>query len=190
MKGGKLMRFKKTLAALLCLCALGGASWADEGYSPNIEKAVRLFMTDFMEDGAKAFTFDKEQGVFRAGLNAGGELQLLGCVIAIGDGYFRSYIVSPVGVDPKDSAKLAAMAEFICRVNYGMRNGNFEMDFNDGEIRYKSFVDCSSGTPSRDVIENSVVAGIEMTKRYYPGIKDVLFNGISPKEAVEKCEKQ
>jgi len=185
------MSFKRTLAALLCLCAFCcGAAWAEEGYSQDVAKAVRLFMTDFMTDGARAFTFDKKEGVFRATLNAGGDLRMLGCLIVVGEGYFRSYIVSPIGADPGDPAKLAAMSEFICRVNYGMRNGNFELDYSDGEIRYKSFVDCSGGiTPSRDIIENSVIAGIEMTKRYFPGIKAVLFNGVSPKEAIEKCEK-
>ena len=33
------------------------------------------------------------------------------------------------------------MAEFLTRANYGLRIGNFEMDFEDGEVRYKSSVD-------------------------------------------------
>jgi len=186
------MKVRKTLAvSLLCLCALSCSAWADEGYTQSIAKAVRLFMTDFMTDGAKAFMFDKKEGIFRATLNAGGDLRMLGCVIGVGNGYFRSYIISPIGADPKDPAKLAALSEFICRVNYGMKYGNFEMDFNDGEIRYKCFVDCEGRMdPSRELIENSVMAGIEMTKQYFPGIKDVLFNGVSPKDAIEKCEKQ
>ena len=184
-------KVKKALAVLVCFCALAGAAaWAEEGYSQNIAKVVRQFMTDFMTDGAKAFTFDKKEGVLRATLNAGGDLRMLGCLIIVGNGCFRSYIISPIGADPKDPEKLAAMAEFICRVNYGMKYGNFELDFNDGEIRYKCFVDCEGITnPSKELVGNSVVTGLEMVKRYFPGIKDVLFNGMTPQKAIENCEK-
>lgn len=34
-----------------------------------------------------------------------------------------------------------AIAELITRINYGIVSGNFEMDFNDGEIRYKTNID-------------------------------------------------
>jgi hypothetical protein len=31
-----------------------------------------------------------------------------------------------------------AVAEFLTRANYGMRIGNFELDYSDGEVRYKT----------------------------------------------------
>ena len=140
-----------------------------------------------MTGGAKAFTFDKKQGVFRTTVPGEGETRFLGCLIEVGDNHFRTYIVSPIGADPKDGAKMAAMAEFICRANYGLYNGGFEMDFNDGEIRYKSYADCSGGlTPPEEVIGNSITVGINMCNVFLPGMKDVLFNGVSPKEAVDK----
>ncbi|MGK7894318.1 MAG: YbjN domain-containing protein, partial [Xenococcus sp. (in: cyanobacteria)] len=37
--------------------------------------------------------------------------------------------------------KLLTIAEFITRANSGMIIGNFELDFNDGEIRYKTSID-------------------------------------------------
>jgi len=39
------------------------------------------------------------------------------------------------------SSKRGAVAEFINRANYGIIIGNFEMDFADGEIRYKTSID-------------------------------------------------
>ncbi|MCR4817649.1 MAG: YbjN domain-containing protein [Fretibacterium sp.] len=165
------------------------AAWAEEGYSQDIAEAVNKFLLKYMEGGAKMFTFDQDEGVFRTTLKSEGTARLLGCVVVIADSFFRTYVVSPIGVDPSEPSKLAAMAEFICRVNYGLFGGGFEMDFNDGEIRFRSFVDCSGGLiPSEALIGNSIVAGTRMFERYLPGIKDVLFNGTSPKEAVEKCE--
>src|SRR5262245_1344418 len=37
--------------------------------------------------------------------------------------------------------KRPAMAEYLTRANYGLYIGNFELDFNDGEIRYKTSID-------------------------------------------------
>ena len=185
------MRFRKALAVLLCLCALGSAAaWADEGYSQNIAKAVKGFLLTHIEGGAKMFTFDKKEGVFRTTLTGEGEARLLGCMIVVTGDHFRTYVVGPIGVDPKDPAKLAAMAEFLCRANYGVFNGNFEMDYDDGEIRYKSYVDCPGGmVPSEDQIGDSILVGINMQQIYLPGIKDVLFNGTHPKDALDKLQK-
>lgn len=44
------------------------------------------------------------------------------------------------------------------------------MDFCDGELRYKSFVDCDDQLPSQAVIRNSIGCPISMMKRYAPGI--------------------
>ena len=184
------MRFRKALAVLLCLGVLGcAAAWADQGYSQNIEKAVKGFLLKYIEGGAKMFTFDKKDGLFRATLNGEGEVRLLGCLIDIRSDSFISYIISPIGADAGDSAKMANLAEFLCRVNYGLLNGNFDLDFNDGEIRYKSFADCPGGAaPAEEAIGNSIWVGLKMFERYLPGIRDVL-NGAVPREALAKCEK-
>src|SRR4030081_1049823 len=51
---------------------------------------------------------------------------------------FVFYSVCDVNV-PED--KRAAMAEYLTRANYGLYIGNFEMDYSDGEIRYKTSID-------------------------------------------------
>ena len=84
---------------------------------------------------------------------------------------------------------MAQMAEFLCRANYGLQNGCFELDFRDGEIRYKSFIDCDDMMPSFEVIQNSIYCTAGMFQRYAPGIVDIIFSGCTAKAAIEKCEK-
>ena len=36
--------------------------------------------------------------------------------------------------------------------NYGLKNGCFELYFRDGEIRFRSFIDCEDVMPSTEVI--------------------------------------
>ena len=84
---------------------------------------------------------------------------------------------------------MAQMAEFICRANYGLKNGCFELDFRDGEIRFRSFIDCEDLMPSTKVIKNSIHCTAAMFKRYATGIVDIIFSGCTAKKAIAKCEK-
>lgn len=80
------------------------------------------------------------------------------------------------------------MAEFVCRANYGLRDGNFEMDFNDGELRYKCYVNCADRLPSVEAVEKSITCPAAMFSRYSDGIVQILFSDISPADAVARCE--
>lgn len=99
------------------------------------------------------------------------------------------YGIYPIGADHDDEKMMAQMAEFICRANFGLKNGCFEFDFRDGEIRYKSFVDCDEVLPSTEVVKNSIHCTAAMYKRYATGITAIIFAGSSAKEAIAMCEK-
>jgi len=43
--------------------------------------------------------------------------------------------------------------KFLTRANYGMMIGNFEMDFTDGEIRYKTSIDVEGDKLSSALIK-------------------------------------
>ena len=81
------------------------------------------------------------------------------------------------------------MAEFICHTNYGIKNGCFEFDFEDGEIRFRSYIDCDNNMPSVEVVKNSVHCIAAMYKRYAQGFTDIIFGGASAIDAFRKCEK-
>ena len=84
---------------------------------------------------------------------------------------------------------MANMAEFICRANYGLKMGNFELDFDDGEVRFKVHVLCKGVTPTAEMIKRSIYCPATMFDHYGSGIVDIIFNDTSGKVAVEKCEK-
>ena len=88
---------------------------------------------------------------------------------------------------PED--KRHAMAEFVTRANYGLQIGNFEMDFSDGEIRYKTSIDVEGGELTVKMIRTLVYVNILMMDRYLPGIRSVLDAGASPAAAIAEVEK-
>ncbi|MDW8334560.1 MAG: YbjN domain-containing protein, partial [Bacteroidia bacterium] len=87
------------------------------------------------------------------------------------------------------SEKRRDMAEFIARANFGMVIGNFELDFNDGEVRYKSSIDFEGVGLHDKMLENLIHANILTMDRYLPGLYAVIYSGKSPSEIIEEIEK-
>ncbi len=98
---------------------------------------------------------------------------------------FLFYVVMPNRV-PAD--RRLAVAEFITRANYGLRIGNFELDFSDGEVRYKSSLDFEGAELTPTLIRNAMYPAVQTMDRYMPGILAVTYGGKSPEEAVAEIE--
>ncbi|MEL7038229.1 MAG: YbjN domain-containing protein [Cyanobacteria bacterium J06592_8] len=89
---------------------------------------------------------------------------------------------------PED--KRQAIAEFIARANYGTIIGNFELDFSDGEIRFKTSIDVEGDALSSALIQPLVYTNVMMMDEYLPGILAVLSGELSAVEAIAKIESE
>jgi hypothetical protein len=94
---------------------------------------------------------------------------------------FLFYSICPVKAP---SYKLLPVAEFLARANSGLAIGNFELDFNDGEISYKTSIDVEGDRLSSALIKNLVYANVRMMDEYMPGIMSVIYGNLSPEEAI------
>lgn len=154
-------------------------------YSNEIANVVKQFLTD--DDWH--YSFDEERGIFDFGLRVRSKIQKIKYLIDVKEDEMVVYGICPIGTDCDDEKMMVQMAEFICRANFGLKNGCFEFDFRDGEIRYKSFIDCDEVLPSTEVVKNSIHCTAAMYKRYAAGITSIIFAGSSAKEAIVMCEK-
>jgi hypothetical protein len=100
---------------------------------------------------------------------------------------FVFYSICPVNA-PEN--KRLTVAEFLTRANSGMIIGNFEMDFEDGEIRYKTSIDVEGDSLSSALIKQLVYANVMMMDAYLPGIMSVIYGDVSPKDAIAQIESQ
>ena len=98
---------------------------------------------------------------------------------------FVFYSVCPINAP--DSKRLA-VTEFLTRANSGMIIGNFEMDFEDGEIRYKTSIDVEDDSLSSAVIKRLVYANVMMMDAYLPGIMSVIYGDVTPLDAIAQIE--
>lgn len=153
-------------------------------YSDEIVNVIKQCLT---EDDWN-YSFDEDTGVFTVDLRIRSKMQNIRYVIDVRENKFVTYGICLIGAEPEDSEMMAQMAEFICRANYGLKNGCFEPDFRDGEIRFRSFDDCDNMLPSIEVVKNSIYYTAATIERYAPGIVDIIFGGAKAKDVFIKCE--
>ena len=84
--------------------------------------------------------------------------------------------------------KLLPMAEFIARANYGLYLGNFELDFRDGELRYKVVIDFSGANLTNNMVESLFTKGAGTMARYFPAAMRVIYGQVNPVDAIERVE--
>jgi hypothetical protein len=98
---------------------------------------------------------------------------------------FYSYLEQPV---PEE--KRLVVAELLTRANSGIIIGNFELDFSDGQVRFKTSIDLSETTDSltQTQVGHLVWRNVLVVDRWYPAIMAVLHGDRSPEEAVEVIE--
>lgn len=155
-----------------------------KNYTKEIADVINIFLTS--DDWH--YSFDEEKGAFHFGLGLRGKLKKINYIIDVKEDEYLVYAIAPIGADKDDAAMMAAMAEFICTANYGLRNGNFEFDFCDGEIRYKTYVPCFGISLTPEIVRRSIYCHASMFDRYSEGIIGILFGGMTAADAIDKCE--
>ena len=154
-------------------------------YSPELVEAIKAYIK---EAELRMVSFNEELGSFSFNMHLSGLFSSINIVIYAGEDDFSTIAACPLRPDANDRELMVRMAEFVCRANFGLKNGRFEFDFNDGELRYKCYVPCGDRVPDQEIIRQAVCIPALMLRRYSPGIIGVLYKGKDPAEMVRECE--
>ncbi len=153
-------------------------------YSVDLANATRRML----DDVEMKYEFEQDRGlfIFSMGLGEDQKLQKIRIIIRIHDNAITSY----AQVNMKaDSDSISAVVEYITRANFGLRLGNFEVDYDDGEVRYKCHNRFEDRIPSEDELKSIAIAcPLQMWMRYGNGFLKVLFGGVNPKDAIAEAE--
>ncbi len=82
------------------------------------------------------------------------------------------------------------MADFLTRANFGLVLGNFEMDFSDGETRFKTSVELGQTDANTTLLRRLLHVNVATLDRYLPGVEGVAEGRMGPQEAIALCEAQ
>ena len=76
-------------------------------------------------------------------------------------------------------------AEFVARANWGMLVGGFELDLDEGEIRFKSSLGFADTSLNPALIRNAVLPCLHTLDRYIPALVWVLEEGQDPAHVID-----
>lgn len=79
------------------------------------------------------------------------------------------------------------IAQLLTKINYGLRVGNFEMDYDDGQIRYKTSIDYDGVKDFDDsFIASLILINLTTTDKFYQAIEECLFSRKTIEKILEK----
>lgn len=125
-----------------------------------------------------------EEGVYHTGFS--GDSGKWFCVALANDEDEQAafYSLCPLEVGPE---RRAAMAEALTLANYGLTIGNFEMDWSDGEVRFKTSIDVSDSELTMEMFRNMVQINVLTVDDYLPALQSVA-RGADPSTAIRSVE--
>jgi hypothetical protein len=82
------------------------------------------------------------------------------------------------------------MAELLLRLNYTLFLGCFEMDFEDGEIRFKTSIICESAGLTDSILDPIVSANIDAMDKHFDLLNTFINQKITMQEAIARISSQ
>lgn len=94
-------------------------------------------------------------------------------------------------VTPEDvvGERRPAVMEFLTRANYGLIEGGFELDLNDGEVRFKTAVRAVGLDHFDGALAHALAFNLAVFDMYGAGLAAVASGGASPVEAIAAIER-
>jgi hypothetical protein len=108
-----------------------------------------------------------------------GEFQ---CIADVNEVEKTLLFLSICSINVPEEKKLS-MSELLTRLNFGKFLGNFEMDFEDGEIRYKTSLYFENESAQPQIIENIIMTNILAMDTSLPAILSVINETVTPLQA-------
>jgi hypothetical protein len=90
--------------------------------------------------------------------------------------------------DPVPDDRLPAVAEYLHRANYDLAIGCFELDWDTGQVRFRTSLDLEGGELGDRQIRNYLYANVLTCDRYLKGLADVSAGRATPAEAIAAVE--
>jgi len=142
---------------------------------------------DWLDQDDWHYDFDAEDMTLTTGVGGlDSKIKKLSLLFLFKEDCYTLYATAPINGDTDD---LTELNKFITMANYGLRNGNFELDFRDGEIRYKTFVNCDGlETLPEEIIKDSVYAACLTVDRYGDGLAALAMGFSDAETEIKKVE--
>lgn len=178
---------KRLIAALLgciLICGAAGALATDEPNDGTLEDAIR----SYLDESEYSYSYDEADRRFYYSMTIASNLRSCDVVINLKDDGFSVYAYALIGPERSKPEQMQAVAEYLTRANYGMYVGNFELDYDYGEVRFKTSTRCYDRVPGQEEIMMLVEMPVAMMERYGSGMISVMLAGADPAKMIDEAE--
>ncbi len=149
-------------------------------------EAIVDAVRDYLDADDWHYDYDAEHAFIRGGVALRCKLKNARLIIQFRKKDYNVYMISPVNADPEN---IGEVLRYSALANYGLANGNFEVDVRDGEIRYKSYVNCDAyETLPTEIIRNSINVCWAMMERYGSGFAALAMGFSDAETEINKAE--
>lgn len=80
----------------------------------------------------------------------------------------------------------SAVAEYLVRVNYQLVIGNFDMDIDTGNVRFRTAIELIGDNFSVDHVRSLAYTNVRTMDFYFPGVMAVVHGGLLPEAALDR----
>ena len=141
---------------------------------------------DWLDEDDWHYEYNAEKHLIKMGINLKSKIKSGRYFIDIKEDSYLVYLYTPINGDPENIGELV---KYLTMANYGLYNGNFEVDVRDGEIRYKTFVNCDGlESLSPEIIKDSIYVCCVMMDRYGDGIAALALGFSDADTEIKKAE--
>ncbi|MBC7446748.1 MAG: YbjN domain-containing protein [Hymenobacteraceae bacterium] len=146
--------------------------------------ALAPFVTALHELGWPAQA-DPARGRIRLGVNCANGQFVVAIEVDTDHELVRCLVAYPVRISPADRA---AVVEYLTRVNFGLPAGNFEMNYADGEVRFRASLPTAAGALNVAAARHLVQQSLATADHYVNGLLQVEYGNVSPIEALREAD--
>ena len=142
---------------------------------------IRDHLLAFLEEDEWPISQSDESSLIRSGFEGeNGQFELY---FACREEQYQLVCYSICSLDtPLD--RLDKLAELTTRINYKIVIGNFELDFEDGEVRYKTSIDVEDTEINGMLIRNLVYANVLTMDQHLPSIYAAMLTELSAEQSL------
>lgn len=143
---------------------------------------------DYLDGQDWRYDYDVERGTVMTGLGMNNRLKSVKIFVTAKDAIVQSFFVLPFNSDKEN---IPEMLKFLNFCNWNMTTGNFELDLNDGEIRFRYAERLGSIEQMPvDLAEAAILVPAMMCEQYGDSIAALAFGFSNAEEEIAKMIKK
>ncbi len=129
------------------------------------------------------YQFDEEHGLLMFEMRVDKcKISTVKVIIALRESFFTVFTILPLQCEED---KRAELAQLLNRINYTVALGNFEMNADNGELRFRYSVDTKEYVPGDETMVRSIAYGLHKIREWSDPITAILFGLTTADKAVQ-----